>query len=76
MRRRNEVPIGTRFAMLTVERELDPIPRPGGGGTTRLMFCRCDCGLVKEVRYNNLVQGITKSCGCKSGRFQPKAKIA
>jgi hypothetical protein len=26
--------------------------------------CRCDCGVEKIVRRNNLVSGSTKSCGC------------
>ena len=26
--------------------------------------CKCDCGNIINVRYNNLLNGSTKSCGC------------
>lgn len=26
--------------------------------------CECECGTTRDVRHDNLVQGITKSCGC------------
>ena len=29
--------------------------------------CRCDCGRTKEVSINSLVQGGTRSCGCRKG---------
>jgi len=29
-----------------------------------IWLCRCDCGNLKEVRSDQLISGITKSCGC------------
>lgn len=29
-------------------------------------MCQCDCGQLKEVKTNNLLQGRTQSCGCLS----------
>ena len=26
--------------------------------------CECDCGTIRDVRHDNLVQGTSKSCGC------------
>lgn len=26
--------------------------------------CVCDCGVEKSVRFDSLISGITKSCGC------------
>lgn len=31
----------------------------------RRWLCRCSCGTVKEVKTPNLVNGLSKSCGCK-----------
>ena len=31
--------------------------------------CKCSCGKEKIVKYNNLVRGDTKSCGCKSDYY-------
>lgn len=49
---------GRRFGRWTV---IAPAQR-----RNRAMFweCRCDCGTVRDVRENNLKQGISKSCGC------------
>lgn len=33
-------------------------------GNTYLCICKCDCGAIKKVRFNNLKNGITTSCGC------------
>ncbi len=33
-------------------------------GYRRVMLCRCDCGTEKEVLYQNLTGGKSRSCGC------------
>lgn len=33
---------------------------------TRLLLCRCVCGVEKEVNEQNLLRGLSKSCGCLS----------
>lgn len=30
----------------------------------RMVLCRCDCGVEKEMVASNLVSGMSKSCGC------------
>lgn len=34
--------------------------------------CKCSCGNIKEIRESALVNGITKSCGCKTVEFKRK----
>lgn len=36
--------------------------RAFGNASHRMYSCRCQCGLVKEVRGSNLTRGIAKSC--------------
>lgn len=49
--------IGKRFGYLTVIAK---------GKQKGKWLVRCECGTEKEVFNSNLVQGTTKSCGCKS----------
>lgn len=37
---------------------------PFGGTDIHKVLCRCDCGTVRKVRFGNLRQGLSKSCGC------------
>jgi hypothetical protein len=39
-------------------------------GTNRYWRCKCDCGVVKEVRGSHLISGNTVSCGCKKKFFE------
>lgn len=32
-----------------------------------MVLCRCDCGSIREVRYDGIKCGSTKSCGCSRG---------
>jgi hypothetical protein len=50
---------GSRFERLLVVRKVDFMKR----GRT-VWLCRCDCGEQVEVVRNQLVGGISKSCGC------------
>lgn len=34
------------------------------GRPKRYFLCQCTCGIIKEVRFEGLVTGATKSCGC------------
>ncbi|PGF00854.1 hypothetical protein [Bacillus toyonensis] len=47
-------------------------------GTTRrdrtYHVVRCDCGNIKEVLYQHLKKGKTKSCGCKSNEMKVNIK--
>lgn len=37
-------------------------------------LCRCDCGTLKVVRGNNLVQGDVRSCGCSTNKTHGRTK--
>ena len=51
--------VGKRFGKWTVIARVENTDR----GNTKWL-CECDCGTRKKVLGNNLVQGISKSCGC------------
>lgn len=54
---------GQKFGYLTViEKANDRII---SGKIFKYWLCKCDCGNVKEVSTQQLLTGITKSCGCK-----------
>lgn len=36
------------------------------GKRRRYANCKCDCGVVKEVAFHRVRDGVTKSCGCLS----------
>lgn len=55
--------VGQKFNSLTVIKEL--------GG--RKVLCRCDCGNVKVFAKSNVINGTTKTCGCKIGATGKKA---
>lgn len=37
--------------------------------------CRCDCGVTKDVFGNNLVRGLSQSCGCFGRLASAAAKV-
>ena len=51
--------IGKTFGLLTVQSRLDINSNDG-----YLHVCKCSCGTVLTVKYNNLTRGKIKSCGC------------
>jgi len=61
--------INDRFGKLTV---LDITPTYGEdsrGHRLRYIKCKCDCGKLLAITYNNLITGNSKSCGCaRKGR--------
>lgn len=53
---------GMRYGRLTViERAQKPLYTNNTGAW---WLCKCDCGTEAIVYGNNLVEGITRSCGC------------
>jgi hypothetical protein len=52
---------GRRFGRLKV---IKLIVRRGKSRNDTIYLCRCDCGREKQVRYSNLMNGGTLSCGC------------
>lgn len=53
--------VGIRFGRLMPIKKLHKI---GHGSTDTKYLCKCDCGSSKLVRYTNLVNKTTQSCGC------------
>lgn len=61
-----------RFGMLTV---LQLAPKTKNRSTRWL--CKCDCGNTKIIRNKNLIEGVSKDCGCISkNNFEINQKIA
>lgn len=58
MPKRIDIPQGTRFGRLTVQREVTKL------GPKRRYECLCDCGQTTFVLVQNLSQKKTTSCGC------------
>jgi len=58
---------GERFGKLVVLSEADRIIS-NRGNNIRTFNCLCDCGNITVVRYSDLTQGHTRSCGCARGR--------
>jgi hypothetical protein len=58
MPKKYDIPQGTRFGRLTVQREVSK------QGPKRRYECLCDCGNVTQVLVQNLSQGKSTSCGC------------
>lgn len=52
--------VGRTFYMWTV---LSPVVKKKGRGVQRYV-CRCACGKIKTVRRRELMNGLSKSCGC------------
>lgn len=62
--RANRVPMendalsGFRFGLWTV------VGLSSGRGALRRLWCRCDCGVERDVVASNLTRGISNGCGC------------
>lgn len=52
---------GQKFGMLTVIEQDRSFCSP----KYTKWICKCDCGNVKSINRNSLIQGRTKSCGCE-----------
>jgi len=49
---------GQRYGRLIV------VERAPNQGNKIRWRCQCDCGNLTVVQYNNLIYGLTRSCGC------------
>lgn len=67
MAKHPKVTVGFVSGALTV---LAPAPQRG---VHKYSNCRCKCGVEKEVRNDQLAQGLQTSCGCK---FEARVKIS
>lgn len=52
--------IGEKFGMLTI---LSEVGKDRHGA--RIVNCRCDCGREKKIPATRVVNGYSRSCGCK-----------
>jgi len=59
MYQKRELPIGKKYNMLTV---LADVPCDEKG--RRYVYCECECGSKKVLRWDQVKSGDTKSCGC------------
>lgn len=60
-----------RFGRLTVLRRSDYQPRRHA-----CWICRCDCGGIARVTGNELLRGLTRSCGCLRRGSRPRGGSA
>lgn len=63
MSRRIQVPVGTKFGMLSVIEETE-MHKQRNGKFRRQMVCECQCGQITIAMLCNLRSGHTTSCGC------------
>jgi hypothetical protein len=57
---------GQTFGRLTV---IDRAPSRRVGKVSRVFWtCRCECGVVREVRSDHMRMGLVRSCGCQEGK--------
>lgn len=55
--------IGQQFGYWTILRE-DTEREEKDNRKIKYCICRCKCGTVKSVNFNNVTRGLSKSCGC------------
>jgi len=55
--------IGKQYGKLIILMESDPYIRPNGL-KQRKVLARCDCGNIKSIRLDHIIQGCSLSCGC------------
>lgn len=60
--------IGQKFGRLTIL-EYHPNNRKSS------YLCKCECGLIKEIKCDHVVQGLTKSCGCLSRELKSQRSL-
>lgn len=56
---KKELPIGKKFNKLTIISEV-----PTNEKCRRYVYCECECGSKKTIRFDSLQSGRIKSCGC------------
>lgn len=64
-RYREETPIGKKFDKLTILSDTETRIIGKDNVERRMVTCRCDCGIIKDISYSMLKNGRTKSCGCE-----------
>ena len=63
-----KVKIGDRFGYWEIIGERFPQTRIIDGATNWFVPCKCECGFYKAIRIHLLLNGHTKSCGCRPNK--------
>lgn len=58
-----QISVGMRFGRWLVKSPA------GRERRSRLWLCECDCGTRRSVRGDNLLRGMSQSCGCWPGEL-------
>jgi hypothetical protein len=58
---------------LTIIKETEPYISPSGFKAKKVL-CQCECGTVKVIRKQDVLNGHTKSCGCLQKEIMKKSK--
>ena len=62
--------VGKQFNHLILIKNLNKIDR----NNSKLALFKCDCGNMKEMVFAQVLNGVTKSCGCKQGYLNKQAR--
>lgn len=62
--------IGKKFNHLTLIKNLNKIDKRN----SKLALFKCDCGNIKELVFTQVLNNNIKTCGCKRGFLNQKAK--
>ncbi len=54
--------VGEKYGRLTIISKGDPVV--SGRQKRGTLRCRCECGVVKDIRVDSIRRGSSKSCGC------------
>lgn len=65
MKKKLKIEAGQRFGLWEVIREANP-QKDKRGYDIRMAECRCVCGVVKSVNFQNLKRGLSNGCRCQS----------
>lgn len=60
---RDYIEIGRKIGMVTILSETKVKPQPSGQ-KPRYVYCLCDCGNKRAIRWQDLKRGRSISCGC------------
>lgn len=61
--KRRPAPIGQKFNMLTIIKEIEPVKQKNRKCFIRRVIAKCDCGKEQSFRLQQIISGQYKSCG-------------
>lgn len=66
--------IGNKYNLLKVLCESEKI-KTSGGNSKRTIKCLCDCGIIKDYNWQEVINGKVKSCGCYSKQIASERMV-